>query len=87
MTYTDINGIPFDDTDIERWAAEAEAGFPNSILEKVEPRAWEHTTPMQAKSVRMPINVWELVAQKAQKDGLSVSSFIRLAVSKELLNS
>ncbi len=39
MKYFDMNGVPFDDSDVEKWAAEAEVGFPNSVVETVEPRA------------------------------------------------
>lgn len=30
--YTDVNGTPFSDEDIERWAAESEAGFAGKHL-------------------------------------------------------
>lgn len=85
MKYFDVNGVSFDDSDIEKWGAEAEAGFPNSVLEKVEPRAWERDVPMQAKSVRMPVGVWNLVASRAKAEGITVSDYVRLAVSKELI--
>lgn len=31
-TYTDVNGTPFSDDDLDRWAAESEAGFEGKHL-------------------------------------------------------
>ena len=44
--YTDVNGVAFTDSDVERWADEAEAGFPDSTLTKETP-TWVRTDPME----------------------------------------
>lgn len=31
-TYSDVNGVPFTDDDVERWAAQAEAGYTGKHL-------------------------------------------------------
>ena len=44
--YADVNGVTFTDEDIERWADEAERGFPNSTLTREKP-AWGAVVSMQ----------------------------------------
>ena len=47
--YSDVNGVAFTDADVESWADEAEAGFPDSTL-TIETPTWEklfhEVTPM-----------------------------------------
>ncbi len=38
--YSDVNGVAFTDADVESWADEAEAGFPDSTL-TIETPTWE----------------------------------------------
>lgn len=46
MEYTASDGTKFNDDDIERWAQDAERGFPNSVLEPAQPYEWEHKSSM-----------------------------------------
>lgn len=41
MEYTSFEGMAFTDEDIERWAKDAEVGFPDSELTWGKGRAWE----------------------------------------------
>ena len=41
MDYIAENGTPITDQLVEKWAAEAEAGFPGATVEPFEGRAWE----------------------------------------------
>ena len=59
-SYTDINGVAFNDADVERWADEAEEGFPNSVLTRDTP-LWVKTEPMETHSVRVPAALWAQV--------------------------
>ena len=46
---TDVNGVSFTDADVERWADEAEAGFPNLVLTREEP-VWTKSEPGRSLS-------------------------------------
>lgn len=85
MQYTAANGITFTDEDIERWSADAEQGFPNSVLEPAQPYEWEHKPVMQARTIRAPQAVWKLLDQEASKQGLAPSTYIRQILTRSLI--
>lgn len=86
MQYTSSNGITFTDKDIERWANEAEQGFPNSTLEPAQPYEWEHKPTMQARTIRAPQTVWNLLDQEAAKRSLTPSEYIRQVLTRSLVD-
>ncbi|KGF19597.1 MULTISPECIES: ribbon-helix-helix protein, CopG family [Micrococcaceae] len=81
--YTDVNGVAFTDADVQRWADEAEAGFPDSTLTKETP-AWIRTDPMEVHSVRVPAQLWKLVETEAKRRGMSTSEYAREALTRSL---
>lgn len=84
-TYVSAEGIPFNEDDIERWVADAEAGFPNSEFIAVEGRPWEaKTEPMEAHTIRIPRVLWDLVETQAAKRGISASEYTRNALTRQL---
>lgn len=87
MEYVTDNGKKFTDADIERWAEEAEAGFPNSDIQWVKGRIWEKgTEPMKVKTLRAPQSVWVMTARKAQEAGVSESEWLRRVISRALVS-
>lgn len=85
MDYIASNGALFTDEDIIRWAAEAEAGFPNTSLDPVEGRPWETALePMQTKTIRAPRELWNLVKLKADQAGQTQSQWLRDAITAKL---
>ncbi|WP_349829065.1 CopG family transcriptional regulator [Brevibacterium litoralis] len=83
-TYTDANGVPFTDADVERWADEAEAGFPDSTLTRETP-AWVKTEPIETHSVRVPARLWQLIKDQAEARGMCTSEYTREARTRSLL--
>lgn len=85
MTYTANDGTTFTDNDLIRWADEAEAGFPNSIVETASPRAWEVASePMIPRTIRAPRNLWAAVDAQAAKAGCTASDTARQALARGL---
>lgn len=82
-TYTDINGVTFTDADVERWADDAEVGFPNSTLTRETP-TWARAEPMETHSVRVPASLWSLIEAQAKKEHLSTSEYTRQALTRSL---
>lgn len=86
MEYVASDGAKFTDEDIERWAKDAEEGFPNSEVTWMRGRIWEEDqTPMKAKSIRAPKTLWDLTARKAAEAGISESEWIRAALAQALI--
>lgn len=85
-THTGSIGVAFTDADVERWADEAEAGFPNSALTRETP-PWVRPEPMETRSVRVPARLWELVKSEAARKGMNTSEFAREALSRNLRSS
>ncbi|MGB4777753.1 hypothetical protein [Microbacterium sp.] len=82
-TYTDVNGVAFTDSDVERWADEADAGFPNSILTRDAP-VWVKTEPMETHSVRVPAALWAQVTEIARQRNMSTSEYAREALARSI---
>ncbi|MFT4187062.1 MAG: hypothetical protein QM621_00610 [Aeromicrobium sp.] len=82
-TYTDINGVTFTDADIERWGAEADAGFPDDEFTRATP-TWITSESMETHSVRVPPALWELVIENAKRRGISTSQYAREALARGL---
>ncbi|WP_164461548.1 hypothetical protein [Neoactinobaculum massilliense] len=77
MEYTAATGEHFTDEDIERWAADAESGFPDSTVEWVPGRPWgKQTEPMVVKTIRIPAALWHRIEQQASKRGVTVSEVV-----------
>lgn len=85
MEYTASDGTKFNDDDIERWAQDAEQGFPNSVLEPAQPYEWEHKSSMQARTIRAPETIWKLLDSAAAKQGLTPSAYIRQILTRSLI--
>lgn len=86
--YIASTGEHFTDDDLERWAQDADKGFPNAIFEPTPPRQWEHEAqPMTSKTFRAPTSLWALVEQKAKEENLTTSDFVRRAITHEILRA
>lgn len=85
MTYIASTGESFTDADIERWALDAEQGFPNSIVEPTTPRAWEHESqPMISRTFRVPETLWNLVEARAKQEHVTTSAWLRKVLASQL---
>jgi len=84
-TYTDVNGVTFTDANVERWADEAEAGFPNSVLTREDP-LWVKTEPMETHSVRVTASLWAQVQRIARERNMTASEYAREALTRSLAN-
>lgn len=85
--YTASTGEIFTDDDVHRWAADAEAGFPESNVMPTPPRAWEREQPdMVTVSVRVPVGMRDGVQRRLQQSSrkATMSEFIRAAIAHEL---
>lgn len=82
--YIGANGVPFTDEDVERWAKEAEEGFPNSVLTHEVP-PWLKSDPMVTKSLRVPSALWDLLEKQAKEHGATTSEYARQALAQGLL--
>lgn len=83
-TYTDTNGVAFTDADVERWADDAEAGFPDSELSRETPD-WIKAEPMEAHSIRVPAKLWALIKDEASRQDMSTSEYARQALGRSLI--
>lgn len=82
--YLGANRVPFTDEDVERWATEAENGFPNSVLTN-EVAPWRNSQPMETRSLRVPSALWSLLEKQAKEHGLTTSEYARQALTQGLL--
>ncbi|MCL3777560.1 MULTISPECIES: hypothetical protein [unclassified Actinomyces] len=80
------NGRVFDDDDVERWAAQAEAGLAGAELTRAQV-PWRASGPMETHSLRVPAGLWELVERAARAKGMTVSEYARQALSQSLLSA
>lgn len=85
MNYIASNGTPITDEMVDRWAQEAEDGFPDDIVEPVSGRPWERETqPLRPRTIRMSDTTWHLVEQAAAREHISVSEWARRAMGDAL---
>ena len=88
MNYIAENGTPITDELVEKWAAEAEAGFPDAIVEPFEGRAWEKDTePLKPRTIRLSDTMWELINAAASDSKVSPSVWTRRALAEALSHS
>ena len=83
-TYVGANGVEFTDEDVMRWAEEAEAGFPNSVLTR-EVAPWRKSEPMTTRSLRVPNSLWDIVEKQAREKGMTTSEYARQVLAQGLL--
>lgn len=85
MNYIAENGTPITDELIEKWAAEAESGFPGAIVTPVEGRAWEKDTePLKPRTIRLSDTMWALIDKAAADCKVSPSVWTRQALAEAL---
>ncbi len=82
-TYVGSNGAEFTDADVERWAAQAEAGFADATLEPAR-APWRPDDPMETHTVRLPADLWELVEQAAASKSMTVNEYASEVLSRRL---
>ena len=76
--YIADNGTVITDDMVDRWAKDAEEGFPDSIVEPFEGRAWEtRTEPLKPRTIRVSDTLWNLVEANAKARDMSVSEYTR----------
>ena len=83
--YIADNGTVITDDMVDRWARDAETGFPNSIVEPVEGRPWEaHTEPLKPRTIRVSDTLWNLVEANAKARHMSVSEYTRMTLTQSI---
>lgn len=83
MSYIAENGTVITDELVDRWAGEAEAGFPDSEIEPFtgHPEDVHARTAMTPRTIRASNVLWELIDAEASRAGLSVSAWTRQALA------
>jgi len=79
MTNETIRGVPVSQEQIDRWAAEAEAGYPVETLRK-RGRQPMGDGPAPVIPVRMDSSLLEALMERALKEDLTRSEAIREAI-------
>ena len=82
--YVAVNGITFDDADVDRWADDAESGFKKSTLTR-ETLPWLKTEPMQARSIRVPASLWATLERQAAEAHVTPSEYARVVLARGLV--
>ncbi len=78
MTYTTPTGTSFSDEDIERWAGEAEAGFPGARFGKSSPgRPVSVGAEAKPFTLRLDLARREKLNEAASSRHVSVSQLVR----------
>lgn len=81
--YVAADGTVLTDAVIAELTQEAEQGFPHSELTAEAP-PWKRPAPMETHSVRVPGELWSIVAEAARKQNMSTSEYTRLALLRSL---
>ena len=83
--YIADNGTVITDEMVDRWARDAEEGFPDSIVEPFEGRAWEtRTEPLKPHTIRVSDTLWNMVETNAKAQHMSVSEYMRQALVQSI---
>ena len=83
--YIADNGTVITDDMVDRWASDAENGFPGSIVEPFEGRAWEtHTESLKPRTIRVSDTLWNLVEANAKARHMSVSEYTRQTLAQSI---
>lgn len=69
---------------IDRWIHEIDNGFPNSVLEPMDTREQKRRFPMETHSVRLPGQLWALAKHQAEREGKTISEYMRDALTEKL---
>ena len=86
-TYRDVNGVPFTDEDIERWAAEAEAG-PGYTGKHIGPSVPGRPISVGARARARPFTVRLDAARRAKLDEMAQARHITPSqLVRELIDS
>ncbi|KAA8826547.1 hypothetical protein [Bifidobacterium myosotis] len=85
--YIAEDGTPITDDMVERWAQEAENGFPDSTLMREDDPFPPSGTDMKAHTIRMPEALWKLVEAAAQAKKVTPSEYTRQALGRSLAQS
>lgn len=85
--YIAENGTEITDELVDRWAREAEDGFPGAEVTPFKGRAWEtKTEPLKPRTIRLSDTMWHLIEADAKRSHMSVSAWTRAAMSEHLAN-
>ncbi|RSX53578.1 hypothetical protein D2E25_0901 [Bifidobacterium goeldii] len=84
--YLAEDGTPITNDMVERWAQEAEDGFPNAVLTR-EDDPFPSQGDMRAHTIRIPNELWKLVEAAAHAKKVSPSEYTRQALSSSLAQS
>lgn len=84
-TYIAENGTEITDELVDRWAEEAENGFPGAQITPFEGRAWEtDTEPLRPHTIRLSDTMWHLIEADAKRSHMSLSAWTRAAMADRL---
>lgn len=83
--YIAENGTGITDELVDKWAREAEDGFPGAEVTPFEGRAWEtRTEPLRPRTIRLSDTMWHLIEADAKRRHMSVSAWTRAAMTERL---
>lgn len=84
MSYIAENGTVITDEMVDRWAAEAEAGFPNCDVEVFagHPEETHSRVAMTPRTTRASDVLWGLVEAEARRSGQTTSAWARQALAE-----
>ncbi|KFI50324.1 hypothetical protein [Bifidobacterium biavatii] len=82
--YIAENGTPITDDMVERWAQEAEDGFPDATLTREDDPFPPSRAEMRAHTIRVPDELWKLVETAAKAKKVTPSEYARQALGRSL---
>lgn len=85
--YIAEDGTPITDDMVERWAREAEDGFPDATITREPDPFPAGRSDMRAHTIRVPDELWELVETAARTKRMTPSEYTRQALSESLAQS
>ncbi|MBT1162591.1 MULTISPECIES: hypothetical protein [Bifidobacterium] len=85
--YLAEDGTPITDEMVERWAQEAEDGFPDCTLTRESDPFPPSRVDMKAHTIRVPDELWTLVEAAANIKHITPSEYTRQALGQSLAQS
>ncbi|OZG66687.1 hypothetical protein BHAP_0017 [Bifidobacterium hapali] len=85
--YIAEDGTPITDDMVERWAQEAEDGFPNCTVTREPDSFTPSRMDMKAHTIRIPNELWSLVEAAANIKHITPSEYTRQALGRSLAQS
>jgi predicted DNA binding CopG/RHH family protein len=82
--YVAADGTILTEDLVAELAQEAEAGLVDVELSH-EPAPWHRKEPMVTRSVRIPSQLWALIEQRAEAEGMTASEYTRKSLAESLL--